>query len=56
MNKIVKILLVIFTSLIAFITAFIIYYGAKTTDPNDNNNKNETEEFYDENLDQDGWI
>ncbi len=56
MNKIAKIMLVIFTSLIAFFSACIFYYRTKTNNPIDNINENETEGFYDENLDQDGWI
>lgn len=55
MNKLFKILLTIFIALIAFLSAFLIYYSIDSKDTT-NEDEDDVEDFYDENLDPDGWI
>lgn len=59
MNKRTKILLIILTSLIAIISAFLVYFSITSNGENHDgtlDNSGETDDFYDENVDPDGWI
>lgn len=54
MNNIKKKLIIGFAVIISIIAAILVYHFIETSNPDDTNNQ--LEEFYDENLDEKGWI